>query len=326
MKARKLPSGNYRVQVRYEGKRYSFTARKRADAETQAREFLERKADVTATPLGEAIDQYIDLKRNLLSPATVRGYEKIRRNNLQELMDIPIRDLEMETVQRAINIMAADHTPKSVRNSYGLVSATLGVFAPSLRLRITLPTETPREYHVPTTKDLNKLLDAASENMKTAIMLAALCSMRRSEIVALRSEDIDGNRIHIKRAAVHNSYGETIIKSTKTYKSDRYVTAPDVVVNHIKEKKGRVCPIALSTISKEFGRIRRLAGVECRFHDLRHYYASVLHAIHVPDQYIMASGGWKTDTVLKRVYRNTLSDFEKANARKATRYFNKNIV
>ena len=315
----------WRVQIQHNSRRYSFTAKKKADAEKQARVFLERKADITATPLGEAIDQYIDLKRNVLSPATIRGYEKIKRCNLQELMNIPIRDLEIEVVQRAVNTMAAEHSAKSVRNAYGLVSATLKMLAPGMQLQITLPAETPKEYNVPITKDLNKLLDAASENMKTAIMLAAFCSMRRSEIVALESDDISGNVIHICRAAVHNSDGETVIKSTKTYKSDRYVTAPDMLIDHIKERKGRVCPIALSTITKEFRRIRNKAGVSCRFHDLRHYYASVLHAINVPDQYIMTSGGWKTDSVLKRVYRNTLSDFEKANAKKATRYFNKNI-
>ena len=48
-----------------------------------------------------------------------------------------------------------------------------------------------------------------------------------------------------------------------------------------------------------------------RFHDLRHYSASIMHAIGILDQYIMASGGWKTDTVLKAVYRNVINDEQK---------------
>ena len=325
MKAIKRPSGNYRVQVQHNGKRYSFTAKKKVDAEKKARIFLERKADVTAMPLGNAIDQYIDSKRNVLSPSTVVGYEKIRRNNFQELMDIPIRDLDNERIQRAVNAMSADHAPKTVANAYGLITATIKMYAPSIQLNISLPSKEPKEYNVPITKDLNCLLDAAGFNMKTAIMLAAFCSMRRSEIVALQSDDITGNTIHIKRAAVHNTNGETVIKSTKTYKGDRYVTAPDILLNHIKGIEGRVCPIALSSITKDFGRIRRKAGVSCRFHDLRHYYASVLHAIEVPDQYIMQSGGWKSPAMLHKVYRNTLSDFEKKNAQKVARYFKQNI-
>ena len=318
-------AGSWRVQVQHNGKRYSFTAKRKKDVLEKAQDFLDRKVDASLMPLGEAIDQYIEIKRNILSPATVVGYEKIRKNNLQDLMDISIRDLDDETIQRSVNIMAADHAPKTVANAYGLVSATLGVYAPNMHPQITLPSEEPKEYDVPVTRDLNRLLDAAGENMKTAIMLAAFCSMRRSEIVALESDDINGKVIHVRRAAVHNSDGETVIKSTKTYKGDRYVTAPDILLKHIKGKEGHVCPIALSTITKEFGRIRKKAGVTCRFHDLRHYYASVLHALEVPDQYIMDSGGWKSPAMLHKVYRNTLSDFEKKNARKITRYWKKNI-
>lgn len=36
-----------------------------------------------------------------------------------------------------------------------------------------------------------------------------------------------------------------------------------------------------------------------------------MHAIGIPDQYIMDRGGWKTDRVLKKVYRNVISDEKK---------------
>ncbi|MBR5577797.1 MAG: hypothetical protein IKW28_02255, partial [Lachnospiraceae bacterium] len=45
-----------------------------------------------------------------------------------------------------------------------------------------------------------------------------------------------------------------------------------------------------------------------RFHDLRHYSASIRHALNIPDAYIMSEGGWKTDAVLKSVYRHALKD------------------
>ena len=60
-------------------------------------------------------------------------------------------------------------------------------------------------------------------------------------------------------------------------------------------------------------------------HDLRHYSASILHAIGIPDQYIMARGGWKTDNVMKRVYRDTLSDVEKEMNQKAVDYFEQSM-
>ncbi len=47
-----------------------------------------------------------------------------------------------------------------------------------------------------------------------------------------------------------------------------------------------------------------------RFHDLRHYSASIMHAMGVPDQYIMKRGGWSNDRVLKDIYRGTVADYE----------------
>ena len=60
-------------------------------------------------------------------------------------------------------------------------------------------------------------------------------------------------------------------------------------------------------VTKKFGQFLEKAGIpHFRFHDLRHYSASIMHAIGVPDQYIMKRGGWKSDNVLKKVYRNTI--------------------
>jgi integrase len=45
-----------------------------------------------------------------------------------------------------------------------------------------------------------------------------------------------------------------------------------------------------------------------RFHDLRHYFASYLHDKGFSDAEIMSLGGWKTDHVMKRVYRHAIKD------------------
>ena len=46
-----------------------------------------------------------------------------------------------------------------------------------------------------------------------------------------------------------------------------------------------------------------------------------MHAIGIPDQYIMARGGWKTDTVLKAVYRNVINDEQKKFTDKINSHF-----
>ena len=49
-----------------------------------------------------------------------------------------------------------------------------------------------------------------------------------------------------------------------------------------------------------------------RFHDLRHYCASIQHALGIPDAYIMQRGGWQNDGILKAVYRHTMDQQEQA--------------
>ena len=48
-----------------------------------------------------------------------------------------------------------------------------------------------------------------------------------------------------------------------------------------------------------------------RFHDLRHYSTSIMHAIGVPDVYIMQRGGWSSDMTLKSIYRGAMDDFSR---------------
>lgn len=61
------------------------------------------------------------------------------------------------------------------------------------------------------------------------------------------------------------------------------------------------------TTFNTFNHVQTYSVESCRHH-LRHYYASTLHAIGVPDQYIMEHCGWGNDAVLKDVYRHTLGD------------------
>lgn len=320
MKPRRLKSGNYFLQVQVNGVRRSFCAPTRAEVIRKATEYKVTAVDAPSAPLGALIDQYIDAKRNILSPSTVTNYEKIRRNDFQRLMTVPVRELTSERLQVEINIMSATKSPKTVRNAYGLISATLALFAPDLRFHVTLPAKKQITYQVPTIEEVFDLLTHASTNLKTAIMLAAFCGLRRGEIAALTSDDVHDNVIHVHSAAVL-SHGQLITRQPKTYTSDRYIPAPEFVIEYISQFKGRVCPISINSITKRFEELREKLGYKCRFHDLRHYYASALHAIGVPDQYVMKLGGWRSDAVLKSVYRGTLDDFEAEAAGKAVGFF-----
>jgi len=52
-------------------------------------------------------------------------------------------------------------------------------------------------------------------------------------------------------------------------------------------------------------------------HKLRHYFASKMSAMNVPEADIMRMGGWETDYVMKSVYRHSMMEKEEQAKRDA---------
>ena len=85
MKAKKLPSGSYRVQVvngvDANGKRIvkSFTADTEWEAIKMAEEFKQTREDTRVRNLtvAQAMEGYIECRSNVIEPTTVRNYHRV---------------------------------------------------------------------------------------------------------------------------------------------------------------------------------------------------------------------------------------------------------
>lgn len=322
-KAKKLPSGNWRVRV-YDGKNAegkdvykSFTAPTKKQAEYLAAEYLAGKRSRTASDsrtLAEAYARYIEIKRNTLSPSTVKEYVRASKHDFPELMPLRLSRLTQEAVQSAVNIMAATHSPKSVRNAHGLLSAVLRMFAPEIRLNTRMPQARKSDIYVPSEKEVEDLVRSIrGTELEKAVLLAAFGSLRRSECSALLISDIEGDIVHVNKALVLDEEHHWVIKPPKSKAGYRDVKMPPFVIERlVPAPNGRIVNIMPVTITDYFIDARRKFHLpHFRFHDLRHYQASILHAMGVPDKYIMERGGWKTDSTLKNIYQHTMSDKRK---------------
>jgi integrase len=323
-KAMKLKSGNWRVQVfigRDEGgkiKRKSFTARTKKEAEFAAAAFAaghRAMTDPTEMTVGEAVTQYVDNQVNILSPSTVRGYRTIRRNAFSELMPVKLSRLRQAAVTRAVNVYALTHSPKTVRNAYGLLQSALKVYAPDLRLNTPLPQMVKKEISVPEQGQISALMaHVRGDRMEIPIVLAACLGLRRSEICALTGEDIDttARTIRISKALVPNDKNEYVLKAPKSYAGTRTLSdvAPSIllILKPFEGSSDRVFPYSPQVITDTFRHIAKALGLNCTFHGLRHYNASIMLAMGVPDKYAMERLGQSTPGMLKRVYQHTMRD------------------
>ncbi len=315
MKIEKLKSGSYRIRKMYKGVTYSVVTDYKP-TQREAIKLLDQEMDKAQNKkirmsFKEASDRYIESRSNVISPATVRGYKSIVRNLSDSFKRLLITDITNLDVQTEINAYSATHSPKTTSNACGFITAVLGMYCPNLTINIKLPQRIKKEPYIPTDEDIKKILDAAAGTQYYIPLILAVFGLRRSEICALTIDDLSGNILTIDKAKIEDSDGNWHIKTTKTVESTRKIYLPDVIANMIRSQ-GYIYRGHPNSIICWMTRMQKTLGMEhFSLHKLRHYYASTASSLGVPDVYIMQAGGWKTDHVLKSVYRHAQEDKKK---------------
>ena len=296
--------GGFTQQVMFEGKRYTVTAPTLDEYKAKAREIKAGivpvpEEDVPFVSLCEVIDAYLDRRGSKLSARTVYNYEAIRDKALGDAGVCSIHVIDWQAL--------ADHLLKTysaghVKTTFALIKVAMkdqGYLLP----KIELPTPNSRDGFLDD-EQIKKLLAYARGKPEEAAVILFLHSLRRSEALALNSEDIYDGVIHVNKIYVKGKDGYFHIENkTKTEKSTREIPVLYSRLYECIPPSGKIIPISPSAITNRIKALCRNAGLpECSPHDLRRSFASLCNSLGVPEKRMMSFGGWSSPKVMNDVY------------------------
>lgn len=347
MKASKLPSGNWRVQV-YLGRDengkvmlHSVTAPTKAEALLAASQISARPKSVKKIgneTVGEVVDKYIELNE-ILSPSTIRGYKSIREHYFSQLMATKVRTLDNEMMQLAVNLECKRQTErgqisaKTIKNGYGLISSALKSVC-NLTFEVKLPkiAKKPKELPDPALV-LNAIIGT---DIELPCLLAMWLSFTMSEVRGIKCSDIKNGTVALNRVRIRLGSEDVVKEIGKAENRLRMHKLPDYIMDLIRScevyqsyiKTGTDDYLIPDSRSRIYGRLETIGkehGFKLSFHELRHLNASVMLMLNIPEKYAMERGGWKTPDTMKKVYEHTFSAERIAVDSKVNSYF-ENII
>lgn len=287
---------------------------------------------------GQLLERWLIRVHKRLSPTTIRTYRGyIDREIRPSLGLVACSKLTTKKINDFYwHLDEEKHLrPATVRQIHAIVRRALayGVTEEYGGLKVnpaigaTLPQRVTSEIRPPHPAVVAQLLDAATDmdpGFGMVCRLAASSGARRGELCALRWDDLMGDVLTVRRSQAVVAPGVLAEKSTKTHQI-RKVTVDKLTASLLEEWQmfvaGRAYdalgielpgqaymfsrtpdgaePLHPDALTASWRRVCKAVGVDCRFHDLRHFNATRLLAAGVPVRTVSGRlGHGKTSTTL----------------------------
>lgn len=313
-KIKQLPSGAWHTRVLIENHRVSIT---KDTYDECVAEYLalknglveaREKEDGKIITLEEAVKSYIASKEGFLSPSTIAGYEKFKRNMLQGMMKRNIFTVSNDQWQAAIRQEhKAGKSPKYIKNGWMFFSACIvSAGAPRPEVMLYPPEHNERAYLTP--DEIDKFVETIKGHRFEIPYLMCLSSLRRSEMIAMdwANIDLENKVMHVRGAIVMGTAGLVQKPQNKTAKSRRSVPIIPPLLEALKaqeQKTGNVVKASAETIYNNLGKVCASAGITVvDLHGLRHSFASLAYHLQIPEMIAAEIGGWSDLSTMHNIY------------------------
>lgn len=322
MKITKTKSGKYTAVVHIgmgaDGKRKlkRFTYPTKEMLKQKVNEFLATHSQIIDTySLESTIQKYINERKAVLSPSTIKGYASLLRvlkDKFPKLAKMNISIISTSDVQHLVSELASTgHARKYITNMLGLMRSSMKTRGYTLPTA-SLPEAKKEIYEVPSKEHIQALLKAAKGKRIEIALRLSTYGLRRAEVCAVTAADLSpDNVLHVQRAFVETEDKQWLVKTPKTPESDRLIPIDEDLATLIRKhaSRGYVAdydnPRAYSAAYLRFLKFSKLEYY--KLHSFRHFFASYLHEQGYSDAEIMRLGGWSTPHIMQKVYRHALT-------------------
>lgn len=259
---------------------------------------LQESPDPKVRTFEQAANAWWAEKEPELSPSTVRGYRAHVENAIVDFGPVPVDEITPALIVTALKrLAAAGAAQKVIKNRKIVIKGILDgaliageiLSNPCVSLPI-IKGKPPEKRHSASDADIERIRAAAGVfPYGTMSMFMAFTGCRRGEAVALKWKDIDTKKklAHICRAVAYSGE-EAQIKYPKTDAGKRDVDLYDVVLSSLPAPGDPEAYVFFPDGLPHKGQLERGLrkfqdehGIDATAHQLRHFYATMLHSAKV---------------------------------------------
>lgn len=256
----------------------------------------------------------------ILSPSTVRGYEKATARVNEHFGDFYIRDIKTQDISRFFLFLKRQGFAKKTVKNHKIIINRIFHFATVqgyVDVNVSREAELPRgltetKRHPATPRD-EKTIKGAAEVWLLPFM-ALLTGMRKGELLGLQYGDIDMTKrlIYVRRSVWHD--GNTpVVKEPKTEAGKRRIPILNLLYDELlklnieKQRNdyfvfGGKSPMTDKAYRCAWARFQKATGITCTAHQLRKSYATLAVAAAVPPDVLKSIFGHADISTTLNIY------------------------
>jgi len=269
-------------------------------------------ADAGRLTVNAYLEKWFEVYKQHLAGSTAQGYRNYVFNHMLPYFgQTKIKELKPIHIEQFYNVERKKYKEKTVLQTHHILSIALqdavknNLITKNPCALVKAPSPDEYEITVPDLSVYFAILNAAvGTEHEIPILLAGMCGLRREEVFGLTWNDIDFQEatLTIRQVVTTKEKNQLDIKTPKTRLSARTISIPEDVLAVLAERKsvGYVAsqdgsithPNNYSNRFKNFLKNHKLPHI--RFHDLRHFHATLLMEAGVPLKHIQARMGHST--------------------------------